>query len=87
MRGLVAGVDLGGTHIASGVVDEKGRVRGFVEGPAGTAEGSRGVLRRVAESVRASVRSAGVPLSRLKAVGVGSPGPLDPKPLPFDPAL
>jgi glucokinase len=75
---IVAGVDLGGTHIVSAVVDEKGRVLGRDKRPTLALSGPRAVLLRIADCVRTAATISRVPFSRIRAVGVGSPGPLDP---------
>ena len=79
MRACVAGVDLGGTNIVSAIVDVSGRVRGRDRRPTRADLGPRTVLGRMADSVRAAAETGGVSIAHLQAVGVGSPGPLDPK--------
>ncbi len=74
----VIGVDLGGTNIVSAVVDEKGKVAGKDKRKTLASLGAAGVLDRIAESVRAASRASGLPWKSHLAVGVGSPGPLDP---------
>ena len=68
MASLVAGVDLGGTKIQT-VVMKDHRVAGScrVETP---QTGADAVLAAIAESVKASLREAGVSLSDLTATGV-----------------
>ncbi len=67
------GVDLGGTKIAAGVLAD-GRVRARTVRPT-PKEGGTAVVEAMAACVRAAIRESG--LSGVKAVGVGSPGPLD----------
>lgn len=73
----VLGIDVGGTKIAAGVVDETGRVvaRGQIatapEDPPATA------VARMAELCRSVCQSAGVELSGLSAAGLCVPGPSD----------
>jgi len=78
MKTLVAGVDLGGTNIATDVVAPSGRVLGRDRRPTRSEEGAKSVLARLAGSVRAAASAAGCDVRDLAAVGVGSPGPLDP---------
>ena len=73
------GVDLGGTNIVSAVVDEKGKVLGHDKRKTLSSLGAAKVLERIADSVRAASFNSGIPLERQLAVGVGSPGPLDPR--------
>lgn len=75
MSGLVAGVDLGGTKIQTVVVKNRRTVGSSrVETP---QNGAEAVIEAIAESVKASVDSAGEHLSHLAAVGVGTPGTID----------
>ena len=75
----VIGVDLGGTNIVSAVVDEKGRVLGKDKRPTLSSLGASGVLNRIAESIRAASADSGLAWNSHLAIGIGSPGPLDPK--------
>jgi glucokinase len=75
----VIGVDLGGTNIVSAVVDQKGKVLGKDKRPTLKNLGAKGVMLRIAESVHAASVNSGLPWASHLAVGVGSPGPLDPK--------
>lgn len=75
----VIGVDLGGTNIVSGIVDEKGKVLGKDKRPTLKQLGPGGVLNRLAESIHSASRASSVSWGSHLAVGVGSPGPLDPK--------
>ncbi len=74
----VIGVDLGGTNIVSAVVDERGRVLGRDKRPTRIPLGPKAVIARIAESALASMVNAGVKPASIAAVGVGSPGPLNP---------
>lgn len=76
---VVLGIDLGGTNIKTAVVREDGRVLGDDRRPTLAQEGPRKTMDRIAQSARQACQKAGVSLSGIRAVGVGSPGPLDPK--------
>ncbi|MEW6048842.1 MAG: ROK family protein, partial [Bacillota bacterium] len=78
MAAFVAGVDLGGTKIAAGLVDEGGRVLHRVELLTRPEEGPAAVMDRMIGSVREVCRAAGVRPEELQAVSVACPGPLDP---------
>jgi glucokinase len=71
------GVDLGGTKILVGLVDERGRVvvRQRVPTPVG---GPQAVVAVIVDSVRALCRRAGQEMGALRGLGVGAPGPMDP---------
>ncbi len=75
----VIGIDLGGTNIVSAVVDRNGKVLGKDKRPTQAALGEKGVIDRIAQSAQAAGVSSGLPWSSHVSVGIGSPGPLDPK--------
>ncbi|MGH7739237.1 MAG: ROK family protein [bacterium] len=75
----VMGVDLGGTNIVSAVVDEKGEVLGRDKRSTEARLGARGVMNRIVDSLRAASENSGRPWKSHLRVGIGSPGPLDPK--------
>ncbi len=70
------GLDLGGTNIKAGVVDDRGRVRAAesvptpVDGPSAVIDAMIGLTSVVAES-------AGIRVDDVACIGVGSPGLLD----------
>jgi glucokinase len=71
-------VDLGGTKILSVVADEGGRILGEDRRPTEAAEGPEVGLGRIAASLEAVLAEAGLSRDDLRAVGVCSPGPIDP---------
>lgn len=75
----VIGVDLGGTNIVTAIVDSKGKVLGRDKRPTQVSLGAKKVITRIADSARASLQASGLSLSDVAAVGIGSPGPLNPK--------
>lgn len=75
----VIGVDLGGTNIVTAVVDSKGKVLGRDKRPTQVSMGAKMVIARIAESAIASLNASRLTLPQIAAVGVGSPGPLNPK--------
>jgi len=74
---LRAGVDLGGTKIQAGVVDDHGRVLGDSRHPTPTAGGPTDVIAAIAGAVREAAAGAGTDPGALAGVGVGSPGDVD----------
>lgn len=72
-----AGIDLGGTNIKTGVVDDLGRPLSWVTVPTQIEEGPERGAERMAESVREATRQAGLSLSQIAHVGLGSPGTMD----------
>ncbi|MGL4464042.1 MAG: ROK family protein, partial [Planctomycetia bacterium] len=71
------GIDLGGTNIKVGVVDDAGRALSSVSQPTEADKGPENGVARICETARQAVMAAGLTLSDIAAVGVGSPGPLD----------
>src|SRR5579875_1231907 len=71
------GIDLGGTNIKSGVVDDDGRVLSFITIPTEAERGAEAGLDHLAEAGRRAVAASGVSWARIAGVGLGSPGTMD----------
>jgi glucokinase len=71
------GIDLGGTNIKSGVVDDDGRVLSAVSVPTGVGQGAEAGLEHLAEAGRRAVEASGVTWDRIAGIGLGSPGTMD----------
>ena len=71
------GVDLGGTNIKSGVVDDQGRAVSSVSVRTEAERGPAHGLEQLAEAGRLAVRASGLSWDEIEAVGLGSPGTLD----------
>jgi len=74
---LFVGVDLGGTNIKVGVVDDRGRPVWRLSVPTETEKGAEDATRRMGEAVKQAIRQAGVDPSAVARVGLGSPGTMD----------
>ena len=72
-----AGVDLGGTNIKIGLVDDQGRTLAFVSIPTEIERGAEDGTRRMGESVRRVIAEAGLKPSDIARVGLGTPGTMD----------
>ena len=70
----IGAVDIGGTKIAVGMVDENGRVLSKMESPTDPERYADG-LDRIAAMLRETAKNAGVEIS---GIGIGSTGPVDP---------
>jgi glucokinase len=80
------GVDVGGTTIKGGVVDEAGKALSSVNVDTEAWRGQDEGLRRMAEAARASIAAAKLRLDQIAAIGVATPGTMDiPKGLMLDP--
>ena len=75
---IIIGVDLGGTKIMTGAIDQQGNVIGT---PVKVAtEGTRPkevILDKIMTSIRQVIRDNDLDPARLRGIGVGSTGPLD----------
>ena len=68
------GIDLGGTNIAVGAVDEAGKIIGRANRPTGAQRPYNEVIRDMAETVRDAAKNAGVEMKDVQSVGCGVPG-------------
>jgi glucokinase len=71
------GLDLGGTNIKGGVVDESGQPLASVNGPTRSELGPEVGLDSLEDVARRAVRASGRDWSEIVAVGLGSAGTLD----------
>jgi glucokinase len=74
---VVLALDIGGTKLAAGVVDESGRVHSFVVTPSEAERGPRTVLPRLFDLGRRAVSESGLDWAEVGAIGIGCGGPLD----------
>lgn len=74
----VVGMDMGGTKILAGVVDDSGKIFSTSKRSTKAYAGPDEVIERMAKTVREAVEDAGLKMSDIQAVGSGAPGPLDP---------
>ncbi|MEN6405302.1 MAG: ROK family protein [Thermoguttaceae bacterium] len=72
-----AGIDLGGTNIKIGVVDDLGRSLSWLSVPTDVERGPEDAARRMGDSVRRAVQQAGLSMADLSGIGLGSPGGMD----------
>ena len=71
------GVDLGGTNVKAGVVDNLGRPMSWLSVPTKTTKGPEDGARRMGQAVRDAIEQAGLQPSDITRVGLGSPGTMD----------
>jgi glucokinase len=72
------GLDVGGTSMKAGVVDDAGRpLAPAVSLPTEAERGQEFGLERMCETIRAAVSRAGVRLDQVAALGVATPGTMD----------
>lgn len=71
------GIDVGGTNIQAGVVDQDGTVLGRAKVKTNASDGYEGVMDRVASAARQACENAGMTIQSISAAGLGVPGPVD----------
>lgn len=74
---LRIGIDLGGTNIAVGIVDEGHRILGAASAPTRAQEGADAVLEGIVRCVEDALAAAGVSKADCAGAGLGAPGICD----------
>jgi glucokinase len=72
---MIGAVDIGGTKIAVGMVDDHGRVLARMESPTDAASGFSNALDRMCDLLHHCSHEAG---AEITGIGIGSTGPVDP---------
>ena len=72
-----AGVDLGGTNIKVGIVDDAGETLAWLSQPTDIQRGGEDGARRMGEMVHEAAKQAGLGPGEVVRVGLGSPGTMD----------
>ncbi|MDP4146239.1 MAG: ROK family protein [Bacillota bacterium] len=78
-KNYVIGIDLGGTKISGALADLDGNVISQCTIPTNAAEGEQPVLNRIVQVIENVMKDANKTSEDVKAIGIGSPGPLDAK--------
>ena len=71
------GIDLGGTNVKSGVVDDEGRPISSVSVQTRADRGPEAGVNTLAEAGHLAVKASGLDWEQIAAVGLGSPGTMD----------
>lgn len=74
---LYIGIDLGGTNIAAGVVDESGRIIAKVSAPTKAERPVEEIVADMAKLCRTVTEKAGYTMDDIQSVGIGIPGTVD----------
>lgn len=77
MAKFVIGLDLGGTKIATCVMDAEGEIIKKITLPTLANEGPEAVISRMKKSVYDAIKMSDISKEDILAIGVGAPGPLD----------
>lgn len=72
---MIAAVDIGGTKIAVGIVDDAGRVLSRAKCSTDAELGYQAALGRIEQMLRVTSNAAG---EKITGIGIGSTGPIDP---------
>jgi glucokinase len=78
-RDRYLGIDLGGSKILAGVVSASGKILSRAKTATPFAEGPRALTRALAATAWEALTQARTGQERIVAIGMGSPGPLDPR--------
>jgi glucokinase len=73
------GIDLGGTQLRVAVADDRGRLRTVERWLTEAARGRDHVINRLVAAVAEALHKDGTPASRVAALGLSLPGPVDPE--------
>ncbi|WP_168123719.1 ROK family protein [Paenibacillus sp. HB172176] len=76
---IAIGIDIGGTKIAIGFVNEKGEVIAKSSLKTDLDLSPADMLAKVAQEIRRMTEEQGIPLSDMSGIGIGAPGPLNTK--------
>ena len=71
------GLDLGGTNIKVGAIDDLGRTLSYLTVPTHVKRGPEDASKRMGEAIHEAIRRAGLQASEVARVGLGSPGTMD----------
>ncbi|MCI8690677.1 MAG: ROK family protein [Oscillibacter sp.] len=71
---MYIGIDVGGTNLKAGLVDESGKILAAERMPLGEFQGEGALANSLADLAEAVLQSSGVNLSEIQHVGIGIPG-------------
>ncbi len=71
------GIDLGGTGIKAGIVDEQGKILHKLSCPTGVERGHEAVIHDMAQLTLRTIEESGVTLDQIESIGIGIPGIFD----------
>jgi glucokinase len=78
-KNVLVGVDLGGTSLLAVATSAKGKILGKKKSKTHAEEGASAVLERIVAAIEGALADAKVREKNLRAIGIGAPGPLNPK--------
>ncbi|HET9529254.1 MAG TPA: ROK family protein [Blastocatellia bacterium] len=78
MISYILGLDLGGTKVSAAVLDGEGNIISRARAKTRAWRDDEEVFATISRVGHRAVERAGIPVTRLSALGIGTPGPLDP---------
>lgn len=78
-KNYVIGIDLGGTKISGALATLDGKLLSTYTIPTKAEEGEEAIIGRLIEVIEKVISDSGKTAGEVKAIGIGSPGPLDTK--------
>ena len=75
-KGYCVGVDLGGTNIKAGLLDDQARILSSFSVPTEVDKGNEVVVNNIVGAAERAIKEAGVRRDEVVGIGIGSPGPL-----------
>jgi glucokinase len=69
---LRIGIDLGGTNVRVGLVDEKGKILDVIQEPTEADKGHINTINKMKQMIERLIKG-----KKVKGIGIGAPGPLD----------
>ncbi len=76
---MYIGVDLGGTAIKIGIVDDNGNIVSKGSVPTRAKAGYEAIVKDMAELIKIILSDSGIKISDIKSIGIGAPGAVDNK--------
>ncbi len=76
-RPFFAAVDVGGTNIKIGLVDDLGRPMAYTSMPTEEEQGPEQAVRRISETLHRTIADVGLDREAISRVGLGTPGTMD----------
>ena len=76
---VYVGIDVGGTGLKAGVVDQNGKIFSKVSCPTGVERGHEAVIADMAQLALKAIEESGYTLDDVHSIGIGIPGVLDPR--------
>lgn len=71
------GVDLGGTNIAVGLVDDNGKILDSMSTPTLSPRSYKEIVADMARLIKEIINNAGLSVNDIESIGIGSPGSVD----------